>query len=271
LSEADSIRSSTHDPVTIPLLVTDLHALGLRAGMTVLVHSSLSKLGWVCGGAAAVILALESILGAQGTLVMPTHSSDLSDPALWQNPPVPESWWQTIRQTMPAFQPDLTPTRGMGAIPECFRGQQGVQRSSHPAVSFAARGPLAHQITDSHALNNSLGDDSPLARLYEVDGWVLLLGVDHSNNTSLHLAEHRAEFQGKTTMGQGAPVIVNGAREWITYSDVDWNDADFPQIGCAFESTGQVTVGPVGYGEGRLMRQRALVDFAVQWMQNNRT
>jgi len=194
MSEIDAIKLDGDQPVTVSSLVTDLFALGLKPGMTVIVHSSLSSLGWVCGGAVAVIQALESVLGPAGTLVMPTHSGDLSDPAEWQHPSVPQVWWESIRQTMPAFDPDLTPTRGMGAIPECFRTQPGVRRSLHPQVSFAAWGRQAQAITANHPLDFSLGDGSPLARLYDLDGWVLLLGVGHDNNTSLHLAEYRATY-----------------------------------------------------------------------------
>src|SRR6185503_14884857 len=125
MSEESVIQGSSAAPVTIPSLQADFTALGVTRGMTLLLHSSLSALGWVCGGPVAVILALEELLGADGTLVMPTHSSGLSDPGLWQHPPVPDSWWQIIRETMPAYDPDLTPTRQMGAIPETFRKQPG--------------------------------------------------------------------------------------------------------------------------------------------------
>lgn len=258
-------------PATIQSLRADFEALGLRPGQVVLVHSSLKSLGWVSGGPVAVILALEMTLGTAGTLVMPTHSADLSDPARWRNPPVPEAWWPIIRDTMPAYDPDLTPTRGMGAIPEAFRRGRGVARSNHPQVSFAAKGPHAAQITGGHPYDYGLGEGSPLARLYELDGWVLLLGVGHGNNTSLHLAENRANFPGKQVVENGAPVRVDGRREWVTLHDIDFDDEDFLAIGAALErETGAVRVGPAGRGVARFMRQRALVDFAVAWMEQHR-
>lgn len=270
MSEIDTIARTGDEPVTTVTLTADLTALGLKPGMTVLVHSSLSKLGWVCGGPVAVIQALETVLGEQGTLIMPTHSGELSDPAKWVNPPVPETWWQAIRDTMPAFDPSLTPTRGMGAVSECFRNQTGVVRSLHPQVSFAARGPQAATITANHELEDSLGEQSPLARLYDLDGWVLLLGVGHGNNTSLHLAEYRAAFPGKSREIAGAPIIRDGQREWVSLEDINLNDEDFPIIGEAFNATGAAISGPIGRGQALLMRQRALVDFGVQWMEQHR-
>ena len=146
--------------------------------MVLLVHSSLSGMGWVCGGAVAVIIALQKALGKTGTLVMPTHSTDLSDPSQWENSSVPESWWQTIRQTMPPYDPDLTPTRSMGRIAETFRKQNGVLRSAHPQSSFCASGPQASYIIENHSLAFGMGEHSPLARIYDLHGFVLLLGVD---------------------------------------------------------------------------------------------
>ncbi|MDA1074167.1 MAG: AAC(3) family N-acetyltransferase, partial [Proteobacteria bacterium] len=111
------LQHSRPAPVTRSSLLADLRKLGSRQHMTgqdtLIVHTSLSKLGWIAGGAQAVVQTLLDFTGTDGTLVMPTHSAQLTDPANWVNPPVPAGWWPQIRDEMPAFDPDLTPTRSM--------------------------------------------------------------------------------------------------------------------------------------------------------------
>jgi aminoglycoside 3-N-acetyltransferase len=263
MSEKKVIERSER-PYTKKILIDDLQALGVQPGMTVLVHSSLSKIGYVPGGPVAVIQALQEAITEAGTLVLPTHTSDYSDPAPWQNPPVPQAWHQTIRDAMPAYDPLLTPTRGMGIIPELFRTWPGVFRSNHPQVSFAAWGRHAAAITADHELNFGLGEGSPLARVYDLAGYVLLLGVGHGNNTSFHLAEIRAGI-GKV-IRQGAPIWLNGRRTWQWYDELDYDDELFPQIGAEFEKVQPVQIGKVGLAECRLFSQKTAVDFATGWL-----
>jgi aminoglycoside 3-N-acetyltransferase len=258
-------------PATISSLAHDLAALGVERGMTLMVHSSLKSLGFVCGGPVAVIHALEQVLGDEGTLVMPTHSSILTEPSHWMNPPVPATWFETIRAETPAFDPELTPTLGMGVIPDTFRRQRGTTRSAHPAVSFAARGARAEELVGGHPLENGLGELSPIGRLDAIGGHILLLGVDHDRNTTIHLAEHRAEWNGKEKIMQGGPIMRDGERVWATYEDLDYDSTDFLRIGKSFEEdTDLVIVEPVARTHARLMPARPLVRYATEWMRRMR-
>lgn len=270
MSEAGTIHAEA-GPQTVASLAADLRRLGLAPGMTVLLHSSLSALGWVCGGAVAVIDALEAVLGPTGTLMMPAHSSENCDPSHWGNPPVPPEWWETIREQMPPWRPDLSPTRGMGLIPESFRKREGVLRSEHPQVSFCARGPQARALTAEHALTPGFGEASPLGRLCALQGQVLLLGVDHGSNSSLHLAELRAGRAG-APRPEGAAVLIEGRRRWLEFSEVDYDSDDFAALGEAFVKAcpDAVSQGRVGLAACQLMSQPALVEFAVDWLRRHR-
>ncbi|TCZ70943.1 AAC(3) family N-acetyltransferase [Paenibacillus albiflavus] len=269
--EASLIAKTGEHPVTKSSMVEELRALGVQEGMTLLVHSSLSSIGWVCGGAIAVVQALLESVGDKGTIMVPTHSSDLSEPSLWRNPPVPESWWPIIRDEMPAFDPDMTPTCYMGAIVDCFRTVPGVIRSSHPQFSFAALGPKAENLIHHHSLDLGLGEESPLARLYELGGYVLLVGVGHERNTSLHLSEYRADYANKEMTEFGSPIMQDGVRKWVNFRDLSLDSDDFEQIGEQFTSElGLVREGRVGIAQALLMPQRELVDFGAGWMTRHR-
>jgi len=271
MSEKEVI-SKSDKPQTIKTLTRDLKNIGVKEGMVLLVHSSLSSIGWVSGGAVSVILALEEVLGKRGTLVMTAFSGDLSDPSKWVNPPVPENWCDAIKETMPAFDPDLTPTRGVGKIAEVFRKQKGAYRSNHPQVSFAARGRYAKYITGNHSLENALGEKSPLAKIYRIGGYVLLVGVGYSNSTSLHLAEYRADYPSKKEEVSGTPLIIEGKRKWVDLKDIKPVTDDFEKLGSGFvkNKEADIRTGYIGQAKSQLFRQKDLVDFAVNWMEKNR-
>ena len=260
----------TITPLTVTSLAQQLRKCGLDEGQTVLVHLAMSKLGWVIGGAEAVILALLAAVGQEGTIMMVTNSSDNTDPAIWQHPPVPQEWWQLIRDHTPAYNPATTPTRGMGVVPELFRTWPGALRSEHPAFSLAALGPDAEFLTSDHSLTEDAGDDSPLGKLYELDGYVLLLGVDHWNNTSLHLSEYRADYPGKRYVPTGSAMLVDGKRQWVCFDELAGAPDDFGEVGSAFDAAHNIAIQHINQAEVRFFRQRLLVDFAVEWMELNR-
>jgi aminoglycoside 3-N-acetyltransferase len=248
-------------------LTADLRRLGIAGDAVVLVHSAYRSLGFVVGGPQAVV---EALLAVAGTVVVPAHTSDNTDPASWSNPPVPPSMWEPIRHESPGFDVGRTPaSQWMGRLAELVRTWPGSLRSDHPQVSFAAVGAHAAEIVGDHVREDGLGERSPLGAVYRLDGKILLLGCGHESNTSLHLAESRIPEAPRHVTGSSIRGRDGRAR-WETWSEVAVDAGDFGLIGEAFEKTGAVSVGPVGSATARLMSQRAAVDFAREWIPRHR-
>ncbi|GIG92178.1 aminoglycoside N(3)-acetyltransferase [Plantactinospora endophytica] len=256
-------------PYTTRSLAADLRTLGVGTGDVLLVHASQRSLGFVAGGTQSVVQSLVDVCGATGTVVVPTHTPDNTDPAGWRHPPVPESWWQVIRDETPGFDPARTPSRWMGVIAEAVRTWPGALRSTHPQVSFAALGAQASTIVGDHRLDDALGEKSPLGAIYRLDGKVLLLGCGHDSNTSLHLAESRQPSAPRAVTGSSVRQ-PDGTDRWTSWVDVELDESDFDRLGAAFEATGTTKIGRVGNSTARLMSQRELVDFATAWFADNR-
>lgn len=267
--DESALIAATDAPRTSRSLVRDLRRLGVSPGDTVIVHSSMRALGWVAGGPQVVVQALMDALTRRGTLVMPTHSGQCSDPARWRDPPVPDAWLHELYASIPAYDSATTPTRGLGRIPELFRTWPGVLRSPHPIKSFAAWGAGAAEVAGQHELDRALGEGSPLARIYDRAGKVLLLGAPFASNTSCHLAEYRTP--GGTVIRSAAPMIVDGERRWVSFDDIAL-DISLVPVGEAYlgQAGVQVARGRVGSAEALLLAQRDVVDFTVRWLSANR-
>ena len=264
-------RAAEPRPATAESLAADLARLGVRTGDILMVHTSLSALGYVAGGGQAVLEALRRAVGDEGTLVMPTQSWQLCDPAFLADPSVPKQWWPAIRDGLPAYDPARTPSRTMGAVAELFRTWPGTIRSAHPHRSIAANGPAAARITAIHDLDCAAGERSPLAALYDLDANVLLLGVDADKATALHLAEYRADYPGKHDVANGGPIVVDGVRRWESWQELHVEDHDFVEVADAFAAEHpQARSGPTGAATSRLLPMRPLIDFAAAWFTSHR-
>ncbi|MBR1496623.1 MAG: AAC(3) family N-acetyltransferase [Oscillospiraceae bacterium] len=257
-------------PVTKGEIKEAFARLGLSPGDTVMVHTSLGKIGYVCGGAQSVIEALIETVGPEGTVMMPTQSWKNLDPEDGVHWTVAEEDWQTIRDNWPAYDARITPTNTMGAVAEMFRSWPGTVRSGHPARSVAVWGKHARYLVSEHDLSNIFGEGSPIGKLYELDAWVLLIGVGYDKNTSLHLADARAQYPGKHTCIEHSAVMEGGKRVWKAYETLYVDGEDFEAIGAAFEERNTVRRGSAGGAQLRLMKQRDLIDFAVEWIERNR-
>lgn len=256
-------------PQTEASLARELRDLGVRAGDTILLHASLSSLGWVCGGAVAVVRALLRVLGSAGTLVVPAQTPENRDPSRWTDPPVPERWWPAIRANLPAFDPLVTPCRGMGLIAETVRTWPGSVRSPHPQTSFAAVGPRAAELMAVHDLDCELGERSPLGALERIAARALLLGVGYDRCTAFHLAEYR--LPEIIPRDNACVVRTPAGPKWISYRGVALDSREFSHLGTDFERrAGLVLMGDVGAAVARLMPVREAVRFAAEWFIDRR-
>jgi aminoglycoside 3-N-acetyltransferase len=255
-------------------LVKHLQTIGVKQGMTLLVHSSLRSMGYIIGGVETVLEALIEAVGAEGTVVMPAFSAQLSDPATWRDPVLPESWVQKMLSTTPPFNNQKTVTWGLSVIAEQFRRWPGVVRSTHPIDSFCAYGKNAIAITEHHSLNFSLGMASPLGKIYLQKGSVLLLGVGYDVNSSLHLAEHLSKTSPVVSLH--ACMKVDNQAKWVEYQDNAYDSGTFTSLGEAFEEEIEktfsqedhaiiVSTGRIGSANSKLILQSQLVDFAINY------
>lgn len=256
-------------PVTRASLAADLAALGVRRGDTLLVHASMRSLGWVCGGAVAVVLALRDALGPDGTVVVPAQTPDNRDPSRWSTDPVPREWWPAIRANLPAFDPATSSCRAMGVVAETVRTWPGAVRSPHPQTSFAALGARAARLMSVHRLSSELGEQSPLAALESVAARILLLGVGYDRCTAFHLAEYR--LPDPPRQRNSCAVMTANGRRWINYPGTALDASDFVALGRAIEAgTGCVRTGRVGAARARLLPVPDAVGFARTWLARHR-
>jgi aminoglycoside 3-N-acetyltransferase len=253
-------------------LVRDMRALGVAAGQCLLVNASMSSIGRVPGGAPTVVAALRRVLGAAGTLVVPTATPDNSDTSrayLARIEGMTAGQAARYRAAMPPFDPETTPSAGVGRIAEEVRITPGAIRSAHPQASFAALGPMARTLMDGHALTCHLGDASPLGRLYEAGASILLLGVGYEACTALHLAEYRY-CQDPPRRTYRCVVCRDGRRGWWEYEDVVLDDRDLGALGADLDTAEGVVHGRVGGADCRLMPLRDAVDLSALWLSEHR-
>ena len=267
MTEKDSMRF-VEMPNTKASLVADLRAFGIKEGDIVLAHAAMSKLGWTVGREITVLDALLEALGKAGTLIMPSQSGDNSAPERWQSPPVPKEWISIIKENMPPFDPERTPTRSMGKIADALLHYPGALRSNHPQVSFCGYGKYANEILSNHQLSPGLGAGSPLQKLYERKAKILLLGVGYDVCTALHLSESRQNHLAWEDTG--ASVLVEGKAKWVDFREIAYDDGDFERLGFDYEAAHDVTKGKVGAAFCRYIDMKDLCDFADSWFENNR-
>jgi aminoglycoside 3-N-acetyltransferase len=253
-------------------LLKDLQALGVRRDGVVMLHASLRAIGPTVGGPDVVIQALRDALGPRGTIMMYTG---------WEDGPFDlEDWPPDVQRVYieecPPFDPATSRARrGHGALAEFLRTWPEAVTSNHPEAAMSAVGGRARWLTENHALAYGYGVDSPLAKLVEAEGQVLLLGAPLDTTTLLHHAEHIARLPDKKTEQFRVP-ITRGARrtEWIEIIQYDTSDGvvegdyTLDQIAADALAHGLGRSGLVGNASSHIFGAAQLVSHAVEWLES---
>ena len=229
-------------------IIEELKNLGLQKGMKILVHVALSKIGYLENGPETLISAIKEIITEDGVIVMPAYNS------------------------YGEYKPNLS------IVNESFKNQNDIIRTNQLIASFAIWGNEKEKIAANidyteDGLSFEAGEKSTLARLYENNGWSLMLGTDYSTCTILHLAENRATWPAKIIFTEE---YISREGKRIPFHDVAYQDEDFNEIGEAFESHYKNDDSVfksviIGNAKCKLINQRSFVDFAVNWMNQNRS
>ena len=262
-------------PASRATIISDLAALGVRPGDTVMVHASLRRVGPVCGGPAALAEGLLEAVGPAGTLLAYVA---------WDRSPYEETlngavMPPEVRAAWPTFDPETAGVYlGFGALNVYLAKLPGARRSGHPDASMLAIGAAAEHLAAEHPLESAYGPGSPLERFLELEGKVLLLGAQPDALTVLHYAEAIAPIPHKRRVSYEMPVLdAQGRPEWRRVEDFDSNgvldiyaaeggpDA-VERIGREYLRRDRHREGRVGAAAAQLIDARDLVRFGVAWL-----
>lgn len=240
MSYAQIESQSARRELTRAEVAAQLRALGVEQGGVLLVHTSFRATRPIEGGPLGLLEALRDALGPDGTLVMPSWPGEDDEP----------------------FDPITTPASpDLGVVADSFWRLPGVARSSH-FFAFAAAGPRAEQITSGPLPLPPHIPASPVGRVHDLDGQVLLLGVGHDADTTLHLAELLAGVPYR--VAKYCTVLQEGRPVRIGYGENDHCCARFALADEWLRARGLQREGRVGHAHARLARARDIVEVALE-------
>jgi aminoglycoside 3-N-acetyltransferase len=235
--------------ITREQLAADLSRLGLQSRDVVFFHSSLKSLGWVDGGAEAVIDAFLDVVGPEGLIIVPTLTATLAEGD----------------STRFAFDPSETPSR-VGRITDALWRRPNARRSGHPTHSIAAIGRRAEELVRGHEHTSTFGQDGPYRRYVDWGAKILFLGVDFRCNTTLHAIEDWLDLpylqtaQARVKGPDGQPRVAD-----VTKSPL--GDRDFYRQNSKVErllgKSGLVRRGKVAEADARWLPSQEMVEVVV--------
>jgi aminoglycoside N3'-acetyltransferase len=261
-------RNVAAERVTIKDLVSGIHELGLRQGDTVMVHSSLSSLGFVVGGPSVVVEALLKVVGVEGMVVMPAYPTRKAS--------------LDYLATNPLFHPIQSPSQ-TGIITEVFRQRQMAKRSIHPTHSLSAIGRDAEKLLIGHFRSiTPFGPGTPFARLLDQDAWILGIGVDLGPMTYYHVFEDMVDFpipvyypepqRARVLIASGEKEIFTKVHDpKIAQFRIDHDEKIKGLVTRKLQRTGYLTQCKIGDGNSYSIKARNLITALEDMLREGKT
>jgi aminoglycoside 3-N-acetyltransferase len=273
-----TLRSHHPAPLTGPELLAGLQRIGVASGGIVMVHASLSRLGWVVGGSEAVVRSLLAAVGPSGTICAQVS---------WQETPLdllghPASHRRAYAAAPLPFVPEVAEAaRFEGRLAERVRTWPGARRSANADTGVAAVGAQADWLVEPHGPDDGFGRGTPYARLVQAGGQVLLLGAPLETISLLHHAEAIARVREKRRVRYRLPVAgAGGVVQWRDCEDLDVRNGPVPYervvrdgepplavIARAALAAGVGERGRIGAAPCHLFSAAPLVRFARRWLE----
>lgn len=220
--------NETNNPLTKNDILKALKALGLHSKSKVEVHASLSTFGFIVNKQYDVIDALIDTI-TEGVIIMPAHTSEMTNPRDWENPPVPKEWIPIIEDNRKPFDPQVFMPERIGIIAKTFLLYPEVKRTLHPEVSLS----VYNKTNDPHWLNHGFDDRElihPLYKLKEEKGHILMMGTDFYTCSSIHLSEFMSEYATIDEYEYKIKVDNKIIKKTITTKYFDDDDINFKAI-----------------------------------------
>jgi aminoglycoside 3-N-acetyltransferase len=257
-------------------LIGDLRRLGLGAGEVVMIHASVRAVGQVIGGPDEIHLAVTDVVAPGGAAMMYIGCQAGFD-EVGRGTLTPDEEREVLAHQPPFDFQHARAARDFGALAEFFRSWPATICSQHVCARMAARGERAPWLMADHPWLYGFGEASPLDKLCDEGGKVLLLGSSHDEVTLLHYAEHLAPGRDKPIVRYKTPLLVDGERRWVECEEFDTSDVHpaWPRDAFAVivddfianaSGTPACCTGMVGRAQSTLLDAAALVEHAIPIM-----
>lgn len=250
-----------NDIITKADLVAFLKNMGISKGMILYVQSNILEFAYVNGGNQTLIEALQDVVGYEGTIVMPSFSKHLIDPACDNKYQFERDVYEEMRDSMLSFHKKRTPADH--DLANQLMRNDAVYRSNHPTHSCVAWGKYAKLMCDKHPLHFSLGKDSFLDRICEMNGYILLLGVGYQH---CDIFKYVTSIVGKAPVKiVSSPIDKKGKIEFVDMLEIDYNNQGIANIKQMLEERSVVKDNFIANAHCRFFKAKEAVNLALAY------